>query len=115
MLIEEVLVPLQEYFVKRQSTPQDYPKYVGIRFSPEDARLYANAPSGCPPGCDHGLSIPAVPEQKAEEVSCESQPQGSDTVAENESREEHEGHPASMFESVTSALQQYGGDDDEWL
>ncbi|KAN0095279.1 hypothetical protein V8E51_015990 [Hyaloscypha variabilis] len=80
---EHVLLPLQEYFENRRTNPEDYPKYVGVIFTQEDARLYENALSGCPVGCTHGLSVIAVSEQGAGEVLCDSQLEASDNDGED--------------------------------
>jgi hypothetical protein len=69
LLMGEVLVPLQEYFLNRRTNPKDYPKYVGIRIMQEDASLYDNVLECCPRGCAHVVAKDAVSEGRAEESS----------------------------------------------
>ncbi|KAE9367882.1 hypothetical protein N431DRAFT_348311 [Stipitochalara longipes BDJ] len=106
---EHVLLPLQEYFVNRRSNPKDYSKYVGIRFTQEDARLYDNVLSCCPRGCAHGLSRFTASEQEAE-VPSESQREASIEDIHHESRGKHQGGASQSSESVSPALQP-GSDD----
>lgn len=99
---EHVLLPLQEYFLNRRANPKDYPKYVGVRITQEDARLYDNVLSCCSRGCAHELSKEVESEMEAKEAFRESHLEDPDGTTEHESSEEHQREAPANTESVCS-------------
>jgi hypothetical protein len=87
--MEEVLVPLQEYFLNRRTNPKDYPKYIGIRIMQEDASLYDNVLECCPRGCAHVVAKDAVSEGRTEEYSRQPLAETSKRTFEHISEESH--------------------------
>jgi hypothetical protein len=97
---------LQEYFLNRRANRKDYPKYVGVRVTQEDARLYDNVLSCCSRGCAHEVSKEVDSELEAEDASRESHPENLDEITEHESGEEHQGEALANTESVCSTHRQ---------
>jgi hypothetical protein len=99
---EHVLLPLQEYFLNRRANSKDYPKYVGVRITQEDARLYDNVLSCCSRGCAHELSKEVESELEAKKAFRESHLEDPDGTTEHESSEEHQREAPANTESVCS-------------
>jgi len=100
------LLPLQEYFLNRRANQKDYPKYVGVRITQEDARLYDNVLSCCSRGCAHEASKEVESELEVEDASRESHLENPDEITEHDSSEEHQGEAPANTESVCSTNRQ---------
>jgi hypothetical protein len=103
---EHVLLPLQEYFLNRRANRKDYPRYVGIRITQEDAKLYDNVLSCCSRGCAHEVFKQVESELEAEDASRESHLENPDEITEHKSSEEHQGEALANTESVCSTYRQ---------
>jgi hypothetical protein len=79
-------MPLQEYFLNRRTNPEQLPKYVAVRITQEDARLYENVLSCCYKGC-----LDAVVRAGAFEEGFEGARAGVDEIVEHGSGYEKRG------------------------
>lgn len=102
---EHVLEPLQEYFSNRRTNPEQFPKYVGVRITQEDARVYENVLGCCERGCLEEVIFAKEGEGASEEVgqdACEERAEGVDEIVGHDSGE-YSGLNPGLVSNMTSA------------
>jgi hypothetical protein len=95
------LLPLQEYFLNRRTNPEQFPKYVGVRITQEDARLYENVLGCCERGCLDEIAKKGVSEEVVQD-SCESRTEGLDEIVGHDSGEDSGGEVSVNAELVSN-------------
>lgn len=92
---------MQEYFLNRRTNPEQFPKYVGVRITQEDARLYENILGCCGRGCLDEIAKEGVSEEVGQD-SCESRAERVDEIIGHDSGEDIEGEVSVNAESVSN-------------
>ncbi len=86
--------PLQEYFLNRRTNSEQFPKYIGVRITQEDARFYENVLGCCERGCLDEVILAKEVDGASEEVgqdAYESRAEGLDEIIEHGSGNEKSG------------------------
>jgi hypothetical protein len=98
-------VPIQEYFLNRRMNPEQFPEYVGVRITQEDARVYQNVLGCCERGCLDEVILAKVGGGASEGVgqeSCESRAEGRDEIVGDDSGEDSGGEVSVDPELVSN-------------